>query len=50
MRGRLGGLPLGAVLLPFVTPSHLLDMAVGWTFIRLVPATWMDVDEDCGEK
>ena len=25
--GRLGGLPLGAILLPFVIPSHLLDMA-----------------------
>ena len=37
--GRLGGLPLGAILLPFVIPSRLLDMAVGWTCIRLAPAT-----------
>ena len=43
--GRLSGLPLGAILLPFVTPSRLLDMAVGWACIRLVPAFCV-VDED----
>ena len=47
--GRLGGLPLGAILLPSVTPSRLRDMAFGWTCIRLVPAISV-VDEDDREK
>ena len=42
--GRLGGLPLGAILLPFVTP-RLFEMAVGWTCVHLVLAICV-VDED----
>ena len=43
-----GGLPLGAILFPLATSSHRLDMAVGWTYMYLVPGN--RVCKDCTEK